>query len=108
MQATGAAEDWITIWESELAGLACDVEMREAWQAAIGSWASRARVAVAWQALVPPGDAAAGPAGAGAQAGSTTFAAAPDAGLATGADLAQRVAELERRLAALAGHAGGT
>src|SRR4051794_26100297 len=33
------AQGWITLWESEIAALAADPEMREAWQAMASVWA---------------------------------------------------------------------
>ncbi len=33
------AQDWITLWESELSALAADPELREAWQAMSAVWA---------------------------------------------------------------------
>ena len=34
--------DWITVWQSELAAIAADREVRENWQAAVNVWAGLA------------------------------------------------------------------
>lgn len=103
------AEDWITIWESECRALADDREMREACVAVAGFWALLAREAAAWLDPPPSGDVTSGGiSGTRAQARTAAAAAAPDAGDAALAELAGRVAELERRLAAsFRGDAGG-
>ena len=36
------AQDWITLWQSELAGLAVDREAQESWQAVLRMWAAGA------------------------------------------------------------------
>ena len=36
------AQDWITLWQSELAGLAVDREAQETWQAMLALWAGAA------------------------------------------------------------------
>ncbi|WP_249732001.1 hypothetical protein [Roseococcus sp. SDR] len=106
------AADWIALWESELAGLGQDAELAEAWSASVALMAAfwraqSAQMAAAakWQAphdppARPPGPAPAQP--------------APDPGREPGdggdddaAALRTRLAELERRLAALEGGPGG-
>jgi hypothetical protein len=93
------ARDWITIWQSELAALATDREMHEAWLRLVGLWADAANAA----ARLLPGPAAVEPAGgrtgAVAAAGAAPAMAAPDPRDAAIERLAARVEELERRLA---------
>ncbi len=107
------AEDWIALWQSEIAGLAADPELAEQWAAwaALGAAWMRAATAMAprhrsgahdgpaappWAA--PP----AAPSGAGGHAGHGGHdKPASDA-------MAERLAELERRLADLEGGPGGT
>ena len=114
------AQDWITLWQSELAGLAVDREAQETWQAMLALWAG---VAAAMLRAMPRDDQAATArrrhpasrpaastgeahehaerrAGPVAAAGAAPVAAAPDARDAEIDRLAERVAELERRLAA--------
>ncbi len=47
------AEDWITLWQSEIAALASDREAAEAWAAAASAWAA---LGAAWlrAAAAPP------------------------------------------------------
>ena len=33
------AQDWITLWQSELSAMAADPEMRESWQTLMALWA---------------------------------------------------------------------
>ena len=93
------ARDWITIWQSELSALATDREMQEAWVRLVALWAQAAeRVAN----LLPAG-ASGDPPGRAvpfAAPRATAPMAASDARDATIQQLAERVAELERRLAA--------
>jgi hypothetical protein len=94
----GQARDWITIWQSELTALATDREMVDAWTRLVTLWAETAERAAR---LLPAGapDAAGGRTGPAAPAGAAAPVAAPDARDATIQRLADRVAELERRLA---------
>ena len=106
------AADWIALWESELAGLGQDAELAEAWSASVAlmaafwrAQAAQMAAAAKWRAphephTRPPGPAPAQP--------------APDPGRQPGhggdddaAALRTRLAELERRLAALEGGPGG-
>ena len=108
------AEDWITLWQSEIAGLAADPELAEQWAAwaALGAAWMRAATAMAPRfrggpahdgPAAPPRPApAAAPSGPGGPAG-----AGRDDEPARDA-MARRLAELERRLADLEGGAGGT
>ncbi|WP_237217610.1 hypothetical protein, partial [Falsiroseomonas oryziterrae] len=47
------AEDWITLWQTEIAALAADREAAEAWAAAASAWAA---LGAAWMraAAAPP------------------------------------------------------
>ncbi len=87
------AEDWITLWQSELAAMAADPELAEAWAAQV------ALAAAFWRAQTvrwPKHDAAHAPPRP-APAGAT-----PDGQRDArdgGDDLRARIAELERRLA---------
>jgi hypothetical protein len=116
------AEDWITLWQSEIAGLAADREAAEGWAAMSAAWAG---LGAAWlrAATAPPfgrgapnpyaaNPFATGPAHDGPAAPSrpAPAAASPDPGGEPGdggagghgdAALRRRVDELERRLAAL-------
>jgi len=95
-------EDWITIWQSELAAVILDRETQDTLLRLVDGWAAHATAAVAL--LAGPHDPS-GPAGANAQAGPAAVAAAP--AVAAAADrrdaliehLLARVSELERRLA---------
>lgn len=94
--ASAMLEDWISIWESELAALAADREGRELWHSCVSQWATRAREAAAWMNAF---DGIQGrPAAPGQQARSETAASAPDPRDETIAKLARRVEELERKL----------
>jgi hypothetical protein len=98
------ARDWATLWQSELAALATDREMQEAWQAMVALWAE-AWASTAAALLRPAAGAAderfrpSGAAGAAAAAGAAPAAAASDAGDAAVGELRRRIAELEQRLA---------
>jgi len=106
------AEDWITLWESELAALAADPELAEHSAAGLGLWAGLWRAQLG--ALMPrarhePGDGP--PRGADAPPrpapGAAPSAAGSGAGDAGEPAWSLRLADLERRLAALEGGAGG-
>ncbi|MCX7373548.1 MAG: hypothetical protein NTW56_14130 [Alphaproteobacteria bacterium] len=94
------AEDWITLWQSELAAMAADPELAEAWAASVALaaafWRAQGRVyPLRWPrhdaADAPPRPAPAGTAPDGQRD-------ARDGG----DDLRARITELERRLADLA------
>ena len=93
------ARDWITIWQSEMTALATDREMTDAWVRLVRLWAETAERAVRLMPTGTPGEPAHRPAGPAAPTGAPAFVAASDARDATIQRLAERVAELERRLA---------
>jgi hypothetical protein len=90
------AEDWVTLWQSELTAMAADRELRESWAAFAALWASTTHTALAQlrdgahrsaHPAQPPRPAAP--------------AVAPVPGVDEIEHLNRRIAELERRLAAL-------
>ena len=92
-------EDWITIWQSELAALVLDSETQGTLLRLIDGWATQSRGMLAL--MTPPGVPrdAGRPAGADAPARAAAAAAAPDERDAVVQQLLARVGELERRLA---------
>jgi hypothetical protein len=109
------AEDWIALWQSEVAGLAADPELVEKWAAFASLGAAWFRAAAQFSKPFTPGAAtthdsavptsrpapAAAPSGAGGDTGDGgSGGAARDA-------MAERIAILERRLADLESGAGG-
>jgi hypothetical protein len=94
----GLARDWITVWQSELAASAVDRELQEAWQRMLTLWAQAAGGLVGGPL---PGWHDAGGSRSPAAPRATAAAAAPDTRDAEINRLAERVAELERRLAEL-------
>jgi hypothetical protein len=108
------AEDWIALWQSEVAGLAADPELVEKWAAFASLGAAWFKAAAQFSKPFTPGAAqhdstappsrpapAAAPSGAGGDAGDGgSGGAARDA-------MAERIAILERRLADLESGAGG-
>jgi hypothetical protein len=109
------AEDWIALWQSEVAGLAADPELAERWAAFASLGAAWFRAAAQLSKPFTPGAAphdstaapprpapAAAPSGAGGDTGhGGSGDAARDA-------MAERLATLERRLADLESGAGGS
>jgi hypothetical protein len=98
------AQDWISMWQSELTALAADPELRESWQALAAVWAGV--MAAALQTSPRPGsrgtdERSAGSPRPAATAGAAPAAAAPDPRDAEIERLARHVAALERRLADL-------
>jgi len=93
------ALDMITIWQSELSALAGDQELQEYWLQWLALWAQSAERVARW---LPSGthDGASGEAGSAAPPRSEAPLAASDARDAAIEHLEQRIAELERRLAA--------
>jgi hypothetical protein len=100
------ARDWITIWQSELSAMASDRELQDAWVRLVANWSSAAermtRPRLDDRLDNAPGRARAAPA-----AGPTAPVAPLDDRDAALQRLANRVAELERRLALNAGRDGG-
>jgi hypothetical protein len=96
------ARDWITIWQSELTAIATDREAVDAWTRLVTLWAGTAERAARLLPGAGAPDGAAGRAGPAAPAGAAAPLAAFDARDATIQRLADRVAELERKLAQLA------
>ena len=102
------AQDWITLWQSELAALAADREAQETWQAMLALLGRGGRRRCCGRcrgqsgARVPrtPGQTLRRD-GAAAAPGAAAAAAAPDARDAEIERLARRIAELEARLAEL-------
>lgn len=95
-------EDWVTIWQSEMAGLVVDREMQDALLRAGELWAVQARGAAGLLApmLQATDERARGRAGADAAPGAAAADAAPHGQGAVIRGLLERVAELERRLGA--------
>jgi len=96
-----AWQDWVTIWESEFSALAADPEAQLVWARLVALWAAQARAAAAF---IPDGPA--GRAGAEPSPRPAPADAAPDASDTKQQQfaierLAQRVEELEQRLAKL-------
>jgi len=109
------AEDWIALWQSEVAGLAADPELAERWAAFASLGAAWFRAAAQFSKPFTPGAAphdsaappprpapAAAPSGAGGDQGhGGSGGAARDA-------MAERLATLERRLIDLESGAGAS
>jgi len=100
------AEDWVALWQSEMAAMAADRELRETWTGLLALWASAAgaalQLASGRQAYdrtpAPAGRAANGTAGAAQPAGTAAAAPASDLGSDEARRLYERIAELESRL----------
>jgi hypothetical protein len=98
------AQDWITLWQSELSAMAADPEMRESWQSMMAIWAGTMSTVLRGIPRAPASDRYER---AGGQARSPDAprpppaAAAPDTRDAEIERLARHVATLERRLADL-------
>jgi len=96
------ARDWITLWQSELSGLAADREAAETWQAMVALWAGAAGAMLnGIPSASGQGDGADRRAGAAAASRPSPAAAAPYPRDAEIERLVGRVAELEQRLALL-------
>lgn len=93
------AEDWVTIWRSELAAMATDREAAEHLQVALAGWLAASAVMRAFE-RDGFADAAGSRARTDAAARPPAAPAASDAG-DTIAALERRVAELERRITAI-------
>lgn len=110
------AQDWITLWQSELAALAADPEMREAWQTTASLWARAMTAMLHAMPRQTDGtrhdrgqddryDQSGRRAGTADAPGPPAAAAASDPRDAEIDRLSHQVAALERRLAEL-GHSG--
>ncbi len=106
------AEDWIALWQSEIAGLAADPELAEQWAA----WAALGAAWMRAASAMAPRYRGGGHDGAPAPPGPPPAPVAPGPGGHAGARrdddaardaMARRLAELERRLADLEGGPGG-
>jgi hypothetical protein len=98
------AQDWMTVWQSELSTVAVDREAHEAWQAVAAHWADLAAALLGGLPPCKPHDPAAGGFGAArphAAPRPPAAAAAPDPRDAEVEGLRERVAGLEQRLAQL-------
>jgi hypothetical protein len=94
----GLANDLVAMWQSELAAMAADRELRETWTALLALWASTA--SAAWPALArPPHDRPPGSAATAQPPRPAPPAPASDARLDEIDRLNRRIDELERRLA---------
>jgi hypothetical protein len=103
------AEDWMTVWQSELSTLAVDREVRESWHLMASLWADAASAMLQGAAMLTPApDAPHDPAGRGFGAAGTAApprppapAPAPDPRDAEIEHLREQVTGLEERLARL-------
>jgi hypothetical protein len=107
------AQDWITLWQSELSAMAADPEMREAWQTLMALWAGTMSAIIRDLPRTPAAEHRHGDPFTDWHAGTSGHARAADAPRAAPAAaapdprdaqierLARHVAALERRLAEL-------
>ena len=98
------AQDWITLWQSELSAIAADPEMRESWQSMMAIWAGTMSSVLRGLPRASASDhheRTGGQARAADAPRSPPAAAAPDTRDAEIERLARHVAILERRLAEL-------
>jgi hypothetical protein len=106
------AQDWITLWQSELSAMAADPEMRESWQTMMALWAGTMSAMLCSLPRGGPSEQPGNPAAdrhdrahrqtrAADAPRPTPTDAAPDARDAEIERLARNVAALERRLADL-------
>jgi hypothetical protein len=98
------AQDWITLWQSELSAMAADPEMRESWQTVMALWAGTMSIILRAMPRAPSVEQyerAGGPARTADAPRATPAAAAPDSRDAEIKRLARHIATLERRLADL-------
>jgi hypothetical protein len=91
------ATDWLTIWQSELSATITDGEIHDSMMRLVAAWADTAARMIR---LMPPGphEIPARPPGPAAPARPTATVAASDDRDAALRELADRVAQLERRL----------
>jgi hypothetical protein len=98
------AQDWVTLWQSELSAMAADPEIRESWQTVMALWAGTMSTMLRTLPRDPNAsrhDGTRGRAGAADASRAAPAAAAPDARDVEIERLARHVAALERRLAEL-------
>jgi hypothetical protein len=95
------AQDWVTLWHSELAALSADPEAQETWRASLALWATWSSSLLHLLPGAPPDGGPAGRCRSPDAPRPAAPAAAPDARDAEIDRLARHVAELERRLARL-------
>jgi hypothetical protein len=98
------AQDWITLWQSEISAMAADPEIRESWQTVMAFWAgtmSTVLRSLPREQNARRYDSAPGRPGAPESPWAATTASAPDTRDAEIERLAHHVAALERRLAEL-------
>jgi hypothetical protein len=95
------AQDWITLWQSELSAMAADPEIRESWQTIMALWAGTMSSLLRGLPRGQGHDASGGRPGAADASRAAAAAAAPDARDAEIDRLARHVAALEQRLAEL-------
>ena len=90
------AQDWVTLWQSELAAISADREAQEIWRSLLAVWAGVA--ASAMKALPRHDGISPGGGGSADAPRAAAAAAASDPRDAEIDRLASRIAELERRL----------
>jgi len=103
------AQDWISLWQSELSALTVDREAQENWQTLLAMWAGVATAVInaaptsrrSTNSTGPRNDRPPGRARSEPAQGTSAAASAPDPRDAEIERLARHVAELEARLAAL-------
>jgi hypothetical protein len=99
------AQDWITLWQSELSAMAADPEIRESWQTVMALWAGAMSTMLRGLPREPAAyghDGTRGRAGPAEAPRPAPAAASPDARDAEIDRLARNVADLERRMGELA------
>jgi hypothetical protein len=95
------AQDWITLWQSELSAMAADPEIRESWQTVMALWAGTVSNLLRGLPRDQGYDGAGGRSGPADAPRAPPTAAALDARDAEIDRLARHVADLEHRLAEL-------
>jgi hypothetical protein len=95
------AQDWITLWQSELSAMMADPEMRESWQTIMALWAGTMSSLLRGLPRDQGHDASGGRPGPADASRAAAAATAPDARDAEIDRLARQVAALEQRLAEL-------
>jgi len=105
------AEDWVALWQSEMAAMAADRELRESWTGLLALWAGAVgaalQLAPEWRGFDAAVRNANGAAGAAQPAGAPPAAAASDLSGDEARRLYERIAELESRLSTFERRRGG-